>query len=254
MPSLFTRSHAFLFPDLRIRSDEPELMDDPTSDPILLWRTLDHFQRINLFLSRTHVLFNRLFFKDMQRRKKSTFTLLDIGAGGGDIAIGWLKKCISQSINIKITCIDSDPRVITYARKACAPYKDIEVIEKDLLALAKEELSYDYVFANNFLHHFTTDRIPAILTQISKMAKRGFLLCDIERNGHAYCYYSILSRLIFSKSFAFHDGRLSIKKGFTKEELRHLFHSAKIDSFKVGSMFPWRLYVFGGEMIQPQSG
>ncbi len=247
MISRISQIKSYWFPDLSIRSNEIERMDDPTSCTVQLEQTLRHFAWINRIISRPSQFINACV-DDMRKKSDQLFTFLDVGAGGGDIAIGLAKKCRSFSIDIKIVCLDSDPRVVAFAKRNCSTYQEIEVQRGDVYDLSSNNEQFDYVFANHLLHHFSTEAIPRLVEIISSRARRGFFLSDIARTSGAFFAYSLVSRLLLRNSFAFTDGRISIKKGFTQEEFKELMQKGIGRAVSIHSRFPWRLDAFGGAM------
>ena len=72
-----------------VRSGEKELMDDPGADENRLLATVEQFGAINRLVSRSRTLISRYILDDAARRGLVEYTVLDLGAGGCDIA-EWL--------------------------------------------------------------------------------------------------------------------------------------------------------------------
>lgn len=205
-------------------------MDLQSSDQNKLFITLNQFKIINIFFTRSRYLIKKYIISVMLKNKSLNYSFLDIGSGGCDIAIWLLKKCRKKGIKINITCIDNDVRIIRYLKEICRKYKNINV--KNLNAFAIDNLdNFDYIFSNHFLHHLPDDKIGEFIKIIDKKTKKRFLLNDLKRSNFAYLGFTLIAGIFLHNSFAFHDGRLSIKKGFKKEELQKYLvgsHSIKI--------------------------
>lgn len=239
------KTRTWLFPDLTQRSDIPELMDDPHSDQAKLDITLDQFRLINMFLTRSHMLLKKIFVPYMMKDKKHEYTLVDIGAGGGDVAIRFARYCRAQGIKMEIILIDTDPRVVAYAKRACADYKNITVFQADALQVGKIQRPVDFVFANHFLHHIPDDMITEVISTIAQTAYLGFLFNDIIRAPSAYILFTLLSAFCFRNSFAFYDGRMSIRKSFTEQEFAALFSPfSSTKPITIKTAIPWRIYAW----------
>ena len=237
-----------LFPDLKKRSDEIELMDIPDSDEAKLINTVRQFKIINLLFTRSRYLIKKYIIKEILKNPERIYTFLDLGAGGCDISYWFLNKCKYYGININVICLDSDIRIINYVKKKFKSAKNLKIINGSAFELEKIG-KVDFIFANHFLHHFPLDKIPVILNHIARYTKKFFLLNDIYRSYFAYFGLSIFCRIFLHNSFAFYDGRLSIRKGFRDKEIKYI--SKKIDikglnfEIKIKRINPSRIYIIG---------
>jgi hypothetical protein len=76
---------------------------------------------------------------------------------------------------------------------------------------------------------------------IDKKTKKRFLLNDLKRSNFAYLGFTLFAGLFFHNSFAFYDGRLSIKRGFKKEELQKYLTGSH--SIIINQINPSRIYI-----------
>ncbi|MBN2352269.1 MAG: methyltransferase domain-containing protein [Spirochaetales bacterium] len=231
----------------RERSRERELMDSFSSDPDRLKRTLDQFYVVNLLLTRARGLLERWFISDMARDKSLAYTLLDLGSGGGDLAVWLTRRARKLGVKLHIVCLDHDPRVTAYARERCRAFPEIEVVQGRALYLSSLP-SFDYVFANHFLHHLADEEIVGVIETIGARTRRRFLVSDLKRSRPAYFAYSVFAAIFLRNSFSFEDGRLSIRKGFTKAELEEIVALSRLrDRVTLRSMFPFRVVILGAD-------
>ena len=198
------------------RAREPELMDLLDGDPGRLERTLRQLAWINRFLSGARRLLARTILKDA-RRRPPPYTLLDVGAGGCDLAL-WLAR---RQPGLRITCLDHDPRAVAYARRRCASVPAIEVRLGAAGELERLE-SFDYVFANHFLHHLDDERLAPTVAAMLARTRRLLVITDLLRSRGSYVWFSLFAGVFLHGSFAAADGRLSIRRGFRPEELQEL--------------------------------
>ncbi|MCG8569309.1 MAG: methyltransferase domain-containing protein [Spirochaetes bacterium] len=235
-----------LIPDLTKRATTPEIMDDLNCDEKQLINTVKQFVLINQLFTGSHRLLKKVIYKDMLKSGKKEFTLLDLGAGGCDIDIWFSHYTQKRGITLNITCLDYDSRIINYAKQQVKNHPRIQL--KLMSAFEIDQLpDYDYIFANHFLHHFYDEDILNILQLINKKSQRIFIINDIKRNYLAYIGYSLYAGLFCHQSFAFYDGRLSIAKGFTKEELSEYIETIN-SRVKIHSAFPSRLVLLGDKV------
>ena len=242
---------AFGYLDFSHRSDELEIMDDPASAEDSLRTTLRQFSFINRFFSRTRTLFCRYIFPDILKTGLRQVTILDVGAGGGDFArwcVSFLKR---RGIVPRVICLDSDARAIDYLRDACATFPEIKIDHASFFDLDKPDDSIDYVLSTHVLHHVSDAQIPGFLRLAYSIARRGVLIVDLERRLAAYRAFSVFSALFFRKGFTRYDGLLSIRKGFSSEDVRGYIDAAGLNGHvKVRTSALWHLVIWGTKLHQ----
>lgn len=222
------------------RSVAPELMDLPDADPGKLLRTVGQFNLINRLFSRSGSVVDR-FVIAPNRKTRTPVTVADVGSGGGDIMRRMVRSCRDIALPVRAVCIDRDERIVEYAKTQCRAYPEIEVRQGDVTALP-ELGTFDYVFCNNFLHHFPDGDIPGVLRLLYAAAHRTLLVSDLMRSPLAYAGFSLFAAAFLHGSFAGFDGRLSIRKGFTRKELSGFAAEAGIPGgFHVLRQVPARL-------------
>lgn len=234
------------WPDLSHRSCDTELMDSLESDETQLINTLKQFRTINRWLTPCHRLIKRHFLAPMQAEPKRQWSLLDLGAGGGDLPIWLAKHCRKSGIKIEITCMDYDPRVVEFLKQRCSEFANIDIVQADALQLSSIGRKWDFVFANHFLHHLSDDDLITIVSAVNDVAANKYVLSDLLRSRLSYMVYSALLPLRMTNSFAWHDGRISIRKAFTLKDGQNLITSARVDkNASVRSFFPGHLAIVG---------
>ncbi len=177
-----------------------------------------------------------------------SFTVLEIGAGGCDVAIWLAGACRKRGIQAHITCIDNDARIVSYARHrilASGVSDRIEILQ--LSAFDVDQLpDYDYVICRNTLHHFTEDQACTLLRLMSKKAARLFFASDLARSRAAWIAFWAFSSIFLHGSFARYDGLLSLARAFVRTELHALIPAAGTRyQPRVRRFFPALLCVVG---------
>jgi SAM-dependent methyltransferase len=186
----------------------------------------------------------------MLKQGKKTYTFLDLGSGGCDIPIWLIRKCRKKNIHLKVTCLDSDKSIQTYAREITAGYPEITLILGDAFELDQLP-DFDYIFSNHFLHHLPDEKITPLIENVARKTKRAFLFNDLYRSPWAYLGYTLAASLFFHKSLAFYDGRLSIRKGFTLKEILQLTEKTRLScSVQAFKTLPARICILGKNRIK----
>ncbi len=216
-----------------------ELMDDPNGDVTRLHRTLRQFRFINRFFSRVHRPLVRLVLNDMTAER--TCTLLDIGAGDGDIARRLVRAARKRGLSLRITCIDADERIATWCREQCAAYPEIEVLHARHDSLQKR---FDYVFTNHVLHHLDDGSAVGFLGSMDRIADRRVIISDLERSAFSYAAFSVFATLAFHRSFARVDGQRSLRRAFRRDEVRTLLARTRWGGrARVSAAFPAHMLI-----------
>ena len=237
------------FPGLSQREYLPELMDDPNSNREQLYNTLAQFARINALFARYKSLIKKFIFAPIIKAKsKNTLYIVDLGAGGGDIAQWMSEFALKLKLNIRILCVDKDPRVVDYLKKQLSHQSNIDIIEGDVFSNSNISplRKWDYLFANHFLHHLPWEQIPLAIENIYRKTKSNFVLSDLKRSYFSYYGYSLYAKLFTRDSFAFYDGRVSIRRGFHRKELKEILKNhlpALKNNFEIKEIFPGRIYL-----------
>ncbi len=215
----------YFFPDMHLRNtSEKEQMELADADLKLIRRTIRQFKLINYLLSASSRLMRDHFFTIMEQDPQRIYTLLDVGAGGCDIAVWAAREARQRGLKLNITALDNDARILPIASQATRDYPEIRIVEGNALDLSRLG-PFDFVFSNHLLHHLAWDEIRIFLEQIIPLTRLAFLMNDLRRSNWAYLGFTIFSGLLTRRSFHFYDGRLSIRRAFLPEELRDLVRS-----------------------------
>lgn len=230
-----------LFPDLSTRADIDELMDISDCDTDYLLRTVKQFAVINRMVSAYRRLLNRYLLNDMT--PGTTYHVVDLGAGGCDIPVWLIRAARRRNISLRVTAIDTDSRIVNWARKQHADVPELTLLNQDMFTINEMD-DVDYIMANHVLHHLSEESIVQLLKMTTKVARHGFLFNDIHRRQSSYLAYSLIAKLLFHNSFAYIDGRRSIRKGFLQTELQALVEKARVsDRVTIGTAVPGRVYL-----------
>lgn len=232
---------AMIIPDLSTRFDAPERMDAPDCCEEKLARTISQFRFINRLYSRYGTLLRRHVLADMLRDPRRAYHLVDLAAGGGDIAAWLLATADEVGLQLRVTAIDSDPRIVGFAERQYGRRPGLEI--RCMNAFDLEQLEpVDYLFSNHFLHHLGEEDIVRMLELAARSVRRLSLFSDLRRSYVSYCGFMLTAGPLFRRSFALEDGLISIRKGFTADELKTRAEQAGLtDRARVDRLFPGRL-------------
>ncbi|HEX2768948.1 MAG TPA: class I SAM-dependent methyltransferase, partial [Geobacteraceae bacterium] len=127
----------YFFPDMRLRNtSDKEKLELADLDLNRFRRTIWQFKLINYLLSASSRLMREHFFTIMEQNPQRIYTLLDVGAGGCDIAIRAAREARRRGLKLNITALDNDARILPIAYHAARDYPEIRIIKGNALDLS----------------------------------------------------------------------------------------------------------------------
>lgn len=193
-----------------------EEMDRPGCDPARLDRTYAQFSLVNRAVAGWRGIY-RTHLRPLLSTDRVT-TLLDIGCGGGDLAVLLAAWAARDRRQLEVTAIDPDRRAFEFAlrrgRLDAVTFRQASTAE-----LAAEGKRYDVVISNHVLHHLGAAELPQFLAESALLSRGTVLHNDIRRSPAAYALFYAGS-WPFRRSFIRADGLTSIRRSYTTAELR----------------------------------
>jgi 2-polyprenyl-3-methyl-5-hydroxy-6-metoxy-1,4-benzoquinol methylase len=215
--------------------DLEEEMDRDDCDPELLFNTYKQFARINDLLSDWKKIYRNYLKPRMN--KAYDYRLLDIGFGGGDIPLLLSRLAKKDGFNLNITAIEADERAYKFSKNLP---QDPKVLFRHCRAehMINYGETFDFVISNHLLHHLDDKyAVEKILREAEQLSTRFIVFSDIRRSDIGYAAFKYAAPFLFRNSYIVEDGLTSIKRSFTKSELKHIVPN----TWKVSSNFPFRL-------------
>jgi len=205
---------------LRRRAETPELMDDFSAGGPELSEALRHLRALNrLFGAASPALYGvrRLWTEAGKPRRLS---ILDVGAGSGDVNRRLLRWADANRIDVRITLADATDEAVAEAARYYADEPRVTAVKRNALALP--EACADIVTGSQFVHHFAADALPGLVRKLLDACRIGVVLSDIHRHWIAWTAVWLATRLISRNRYILHDGPLSVAKGFRAADWREL--------------------------------
>lgn len=193
-----------------------EQMDRPDCDARLLDNTYRQFGLINRVLSG----WRRIYAKELRPiapPQSRPLTILDVGCGGGDLAVMLSRWAVRDGKSMHITGIDPDPRAARYARQR-AVASGVDFREAHSSDLVREGTRFDVVISNHVLHHLAPEELRQLLADSETLAETKSLHNDLIRSPAAFALFSVAA-LPFRQSFIRKDGLTSIRRSYKPAEL-----------------------------------
>ncbi len=179
------------------------------------------------------------FFRRESRTwdRQQIYRILDAGCGVGDAAMAFVRWARRNGYQLQIDGIDRHPLIIDLGRQKCRAYPEITLSCQDVLQF--EGPAYDYVHASQFVHHFPDEQVVPVLRHLLSLSQRKVVVNDLVRAPLHYLGTWLLT--LWTTPVFRHDARLSVRRGFKVEELRHLLREGGLHGFELEWHFFYRV-------------
>ena len=238
------------------RSYQLEHIDKGDYSPEEYEGCISELQRVNQWLGDARSLRNALF-REIEKRGLRSFSLLDVGAGSGEllrVAAQWARQ---KRRLIRAVGLELNERSAQATLEGSPGFMEISSVRGDAFQLPFSDRQFDYVICSLFTHHFIEKQIVDILREMSRVATRRIFVIDLHRHPVAYYFYTTIGKVFLHNRLIREDGALSILRGFKTDELLSLAECAGLENVSVARYFPYRLVLSGdagpGEMAHDGS-
>mgnify|MGYP000970554521 CR=1 FL=1 len=212
-----------MIPDLASfarRSSEAEIIDDMTIDASVMSGVLADLTVINRYLGGYRTSLDAL--ARVLPRDARTARVLDVGAGGGDMARRLVAWGASRGIRVGVVAVDLSAAAARYAHERVGDRPGISVVQGSALALPFAPEAFDAVHCALFLHHFDDAAIADLVRAMVDASRYGVVVNDLHRHPLAYAGIWTLTRLLGATRIVQNDAPLSVRRAFTRDDLERL--------------------------------
>ncbi|HEV2214610.1 MAG TPA: methyltransferase domain-containing protein [Terracidiphilus sp.] len=204
--------------------DLPERMDGDCSyeDFRGCLRSLEQINRWFLGYRPTLAWLRRL-----QRESHERVHIVDVGSGGGDLLRQIARWARKSGIAALLTGIDMNP----FAARAAAEStpKELGIAWVTCNALEYQSRNeIDVIVSSLMAHHLEDEEIVALLRWMEATARSGWFINDLERSERSYRMFGWAENLARWHPFVRHDGFVSFRRAFRKEDWERLLSAAGI--------------------------
>ncbi len=216
----------------------PEVMDQPGLAPGLHRAALRGLGRINFWSGSAGILWRPI--AALARTASRPIRVLDLAAGGGDVAIRLWRKARRAGLPVSVDGCDISPVAVEHAARLAGRRRaDVRFFVADALT-ADLPTGYDVVTCSLFLHHLTDDDAVTLLRRMGAAAGRLVLVNDLVRSRAGLLLAQVGTRLLSLSPVVHVDGPRSVEGAYTIEEARTLADRAGLGGATVGRRWPCR--------------
>lgn len=200
-----------------------EALDRPGAPAAVVETTLNDIARVNAWLGgRAAAAFgvDTLLNRSSPGRR---LTLLDVGAGSGDIVHHLRRRAARRGVIIAPLAIERHPVAARLCRRA-----GLAAVVSDGARLPLPDRSVDLVVVSQVLHHLTRDAAATLLRELDRVARLGVVVADLRRHIVAALGIWLASYPLRLHPVTRRDGVTSVRRGFTPAELGQLLRLAGV--------------------------
>jgi len=217
----------------------PEMMDQPDLDPREHHRALEGLERINRWSATARTLWRPIRHL-LRQASASSLTVLDVGCGGGDVAVSLWRKARAAGYALEIDGWDLSPNAIDFAQR-CAAEKGAKIHFCRCDALGPDwDRDYDVIVSSLFLHHLDDQQAVDLLRRMRQSARRLVLINDLVRSPVGWVLAAMGTRMLSGSPVVRTDGPISVRRAFTRREVRALAEQASMKGATVQRRWPCR--------------
>ncbi|EJL35097.1 methyltransferase domain-containing protein [Novosphingobium sp. AP12] len=224
---------------LSTRSRQEEQMDAADLDGATYTAVLRDLAKVNRWTLTAHPT---LAFLSHAIGEARSFSLLDVGFGYGDLLRKVARWAERRGIEARLVGVDLNPASEGLARATTPVGLAIDYRTGDYIDQPEE---FDFIVSSQVAHHMSDEQLDRFLHHMEYAARRGWLVCDLNRHAFAYHGYPLLARLMGVHRIVREDGQLSIARSFRPQEWPAVLARAGLDpdTIRVERRFPFRIAV-----------
>ena len=206
-------------------TEREEIMERPDLPREELRRALGVLARLNHWFGSRRMLAGRV----------RPGRLLDVATGAADIPAYLRRRGLARFA----IGVERNESVLALARELSP---GVTLAKADALRLPFADRAFDTATAHLFFHHLSEDECVVVLREMTRVARRVVVM-DLERSRLLYAFLWFV--LLFSgNAVSRHDGPLSVRRSFTKQEIERLAERAGV-RVRVSRAGPYRWVLVG---------
>lgn len=184
------------------------------------------------------------WLSDRLSRGEAAVHIVDVGCGGGDMLRRVERWAAQRGFAVRLTGIDLNPHAARAAKEFTPASSRIQWITGDAFSFQSAQ-PIDLVISSLFTHHLADTEITRFLRWMEAVTTRGWFINDLHRERTPYYGFQALATVMRWHRFVRHDGPISIRRAFRREDWQGYLSEAGIQTAQVQlpSFRPARLCV-----------
>lgn len=206
----------------------PELMDAPDCDREELADALLTLGRVNRYLGGGRLI-RRQVSRLLARRRPGPIRFLDVGTGGGDVAVDLFRRLGRKGWTPSFILADRHENTLRLCRRnveravGWVGPERFDYVRLDGVSLPLADNAVDVAFSTTTVHHFGNAEARELLAELARVARAGWAVTDLRRSRASYALMRTLSATVWRRrSLVRADAPVSVLRSFTPTEAYRL--------------------------------
>ncbi len=219
-------------------------MDQPGRDPAVLAGSLEDLRRVNSWLGGARLTIWGLEQLAGRLPRGATLSVLDVATGGADIPESIARWGARRGLRTLVVASDFSREILAQVpphRRAA-----LRLVAADALHLPFADRGFDVSTCSLALHHFDPPDAVVMLAELHRVARLGVVLNDLVRTWHGYVGAWLVGHLLTRNPVTRHDGPLSVRRAYTREEMAALAGRAGLGPLRFAGFLGYRVAMVAG--------
>jgi hypothetical protein len=154
--------------------------------------------------------------------RERALRVVDVGGGSAAFAVRLVKWARRSGRTICVMVVERDATILALARRVASAYPEVRLIQGDAAALPFRERAAHIVTSGLTLHHLEPEQAVAGLREMAAAAGIAVVVNDLLRHRLSLGLIWLVTRLFRCHPISRHDGPLSVRRSYSRDELRAL--------------------------------
>jgi ubiquinone/menaquinone biosynthesis C-methylase UbiE len=183
----------------------------------------------------------KTLFREIERENLREFSVLDVGAGSGEMLRFIAEFAEETGRKASLTGIELNEVSALAIKHESIDFPEISSVRCDALKMPFADGSFDYAVCSLFTHHLPDETVVDVLREMARVSRRGIFVIDLHRHPVAYKLYQAFCAVFRISRLVREDGLLSIQRSFKPNELNELAKQAGLQNASVERNLVYRL-------------
>jgi SAM-dependent methyltransferase len=226
------------------RSTEEEWLDDLTMGGEELRTSLLQLEQVNIWTGghRAAVRSLKSAISLLRDKLGDETRIVDAGCGSGDNLRAIARWARRNGMKLELLGVDANAHTLELAAELSRDFPEISYRCMDVFGAEFRALQKDIIVTALFCHHFPSAQLREWIGSL-RGSTQCLVINDLQRHPLPSCLFRALCWAIGASPMTLHDGLVSIRRGFRREEWRDLLEPIASGRYDIAWRWAFRYEV-----------